>query len=46
MSNEEYRMMTHSDEAARKLRRVRTIATQMLVDAAVVLGVANVNVAR
>ena len=39
-------MMTHSDEAARKLRRVRTIATLLLVAAAVVFVVASLNVAR
>ena len=38
--------MTHSDEAARKLRKVRTIATLLLVTAAVVFVVASLNVAR
>ena len=38
--------MTHSDEAARKLRKVRTIATLLLVAAAVVFVVASLNVAR
>ena len=39
-------MMTHSDEAARKLRKVRTIATLLLVTAAVVFVLASLNVAR
>ena len=38
--------MTHSDEAARKLRKVRTIATLLLVTAAVVFVLASLNVAR
>ena len=39
-------MMTHSDEAARKLRKVRTIATLLLVTAAVVFVLASLNVSR
>ena len=38
--------MTHSDEATRKLRKVRTIATLLLVTAAVVFVLASLNVAR
>ena len=38
--------MTHSDDAARKLRKVRTIATLLLVTAAVVFVLASLNVAR
>ncbi len=38
--------MTHSDEAARKLRKVRTIATLLLVTAAVVFVLASLNVVR
>ena len=38
--------MTHSDEAARKLRKVRTIATLLLVTAAVVFVLASLNVSR
>ena len=39
-------MMVHSNDAADKLRKVRTIATLLLVAAAVVFVVASLNVAR
>ena len=38
--------MVHSNDAADKLRKVRTIATLLLVAAAVVFVVASLNVAR